>query len=212
MQGPLRLAAAVLLAGLLAVWLVKPIGDPCPDLDRLPQGSSATSSPSFSPPLTRTCTYTAAGGVQATSRYVPWLDWIVLVLLAAVLGGVARMVSPGARRERPPREEHAPREQPVHAERARREEPVHAERARQEEAGRDERAQRVEPVRDDRAPRAQAAPRRQQRAARLPRSREQPMPPESDAPPPPRRDPAERDAADRERARRERAERARRDR
>jgi len=110
----LRVAGAVLLAGVLAVWLVKPIGDPCPDLARLPQGATATSSPSFSPPLTRTCTYTAAAGVQVRASYVPWLDWVVLVLLAAAAGGAARMLSPGGRTphraERTPRAERPPKE------------------------------------------------------------------------------------------------------
>jgi len=46
-----RLAVAILLAGVLVVWLVKPIGDPCAQLDRLPHGSTAKSSPSFSPPI-----------------------------------------------------------------------------------------------------------------------------------------------------------------
>jgi hypothetical protein len=102
-QGPLRLAVAVLVVGVLVVWLVKPIGNPCPDLDRLTQGSTATSAPSFSPPLTRTCTYTAALGIEARVRYVPWLDWLVIALIAAVAGGVARLVSPAGRRPREPR-------------------------------------------------------------------------------------------------------------
>jgi hypothetical protein len=115
-QGPVRIAIAVLVAGFLVVWLVKPIGNPCPDLDRLPQGSSASSSPSFSPPGARTCTYTAAGGIRAESKYMPWLDWIVLLLLAAVAAAAVRVLSPvsgggGARAprgEREPRGERAP--------------------------------------------------------------------------------------------------------
>jgi len=96
-QGPLRIAIAIFLAGLLVVWLIKPIGDPCPDLRVLPSGSTASSSPSFSPPLTRTCTYLAAGGTRATARYVPWLDVLVLVLVAGVVAGVAAVISPAAR-------------------------------------------------------------------------------------------------------------------
>jgi len=108
-QGPLRLAVAIVVVGVLAVWLVKPIGDPCPDLDRLPQGSRAKSSPSFSPPLTRTCTYTAAIGIEARARYVPWMDWIVIVLIAGVAGAAAHFVSP-ATRSRAPRAPNLPRE------------------------------------------------------------------------------------------------------
>jgi hypothetical protein len=102
-------AVAILVVGVLAVWLVKPIGDPCPDIDRLPQGSSARSSPSFSPPLTRTCTYTAAIGIEARARYVPWLDWVVIVLLAALAGGLASVVSPAGRRAREDREQRSRR-------------------------------------------------------------------------------------------------------
>jgi hypothetical protein len=110
-----RLAIALLVVGLLVVWLVKPIGNPCPDLGRLPRGSTASSTPSFAPPLTRTCTYTAAGGVQAHARYVPWLDWIVLVLLAGLVGGVAGVVSPGARQTRGRAQERDPHPAPAKA-------------------------------------------------------------------------------------------------
>ncbi len=109
-QGPLRAAGAVFLLGFLAVWLIKPIGEPCPDLERLPPGSTASSSPSFVPPGARTCTYTAAGGTEATSKYVPWLDWIVLLLLAALAGGAVAIASPARRAERAPRPEPAERE------------------------------------------------------------------------------------------------------
>jgi hypothetical protein len=112
-QGPVRIAVAVFVAGFLVVWLIKPIGNPCPDLDRLPQGSSASSSPSFSPPGSRTCTYTAAGGIKAESKYMPWLDWIVLLLLAAVAGAAVSVLSPvsgGARAPRAPREPRVGRE------------------------------------------------------------------------------------------------------
>lgn len=88
---------AILLAGVLVVWLVKPIGDACPDLEQLPRGSTAGSSPSFSPPLTRTCTYMAAGGTRATSRYVPLLDWFVVLLVAAAVAGVAGLLAPATR-------------------------------------------------------------------------------------------------------------------
>ena len=140
-QGPLRAGVAVLLAGLLVVWLVKPIGDACPDLGRLPLGTTASSSPSFSPPLTRTCTYTTSGGIQAHSRYVPWLDWLLLVLLATLVVGAVRLVSPvggGSRepgRDRPPREPRAERAPPVSAER----DDAERERARRKRAERSDR-------------------------------------------------------------------------
>ncbi len=111
-QGPVRIAVAIFLAGVLVVWLVKPIGNACPDLNVVVAGSSASSSPSFSPPLTRTCTYTIAGGTRATARYVPWLDWLVLLVAAAAVAGVAGALSPAARGgggQRPPREDPAAR-------------------------------------------------------------------------------------------------------
>ncbi len=96
-QGPLRAAVAVFLVGFLFVWLVKPLSNPCPDLASLPQGSTASSSPSLAPPGSRTCTYTATAGIKATAKYVPWLDWIVLLLIAAAVAGVVRMLSPAGR-------------------------------------------------------------------------------------------------------------------
>jgi len=107
-QGPLRAAVAVLVVGFLVVWLVKPIGNPCPDLASLPSGSSASSSPSFSPPGSRTCTYTVPGGTQATAKHVPWLDWIVLALLAAAVAAAVRAASPEGRRARAGRSAAAP--------------------------------------------------------------------------------------------------------
>ena len=169
-QGPLRAGVAILIAGLLVVWLVKPIGDPCPDLGRLPPGSSASSAPSFAPPLTRTCTYTVTGGTQAHARYVPWLDWIVLLLVAALAAGAVRLASPGgsgrgeprpARRQRPPRAERAPRaervprgERPPRTERApRAERPPRGPRAAKDSGERD--AAERERARRERAERAQ---------------------------------------------------------
>jgi len=111
-QGPLRAAIAVFVVGFFVVWLVKPIGNPCPDLGSLPQGSSASSSPSLSPPGSRTCTYTASAGIEATSKYMPWLDWIVLLLVAAAVAGVVRAISPAGRGAREPRAERAPRGEP----------------------------------------------------------------------------------------------------
>jgi hypothetical protein len=125
----LRIAATVLVVGVLAVWLVAPIGNACPDLGRLPSGSTSSSSPSFSPPLTRQCTYTTADGTKARARYVPWLDWIVLALIAAVGATVAHFVSaPGRRPERPkpaPRERRPPPEpKPPRPQRERRQRPA----------------------------------------------------------------------------------------
>jgi hypothetical protein len=106
----LRIAATVVVLGALAVWLVAPVGNACPDLGRLPSGSSASSSPSLKPPLTRTCTYTTPEGTEAHARYVPWLDWILLVLLAAVAATVARLVgSSGGRAPRAPKAPAEPR-------------------------------------------------------------------------------------------------------
>ena len=146
-QGPVRAAVAVLVVGFLVVWLVKPIGNPCPDLASLPSGSTASSSPSFSPPGARTCTYTVAGGTEARVKHVPWLDWIVLVLLALAAGGAVRFLSPAGRqaregrlspREREPRADREPRASagrepsgPTERDAADRE------RARQERAARD---------------------------------------------------------------------------
>ena len=88
----LRIAATVFVLGVLAVWIVAPIGNACPDLDKLPQGSTSSSSPSLSPPLTRRCEYTTPEGTRAQARYVPWLDWLVLALVAGLAGGGARLV------------------------------------------------------------------------------------------------------------------------
>lgn len=116
-QGPLRAAVAIFVVGFLFVWLIKPIGNPCPDLSRLPAGSSASSSPSFSPPGSRTCTYTAAGGTKATAKHVPWLDWIVLLLLAAVMAVAVRALSPAGRLAPEDRRTRARAEPPSRAER-----------------------------------------------------------------------------------------------
>ena len=94
-----RVALVAFLLGALGVWLIRPIGDPCPDLGKLPAGSASTSAPSFAPPLTRTCTYTTAGGIDAHQRYVPVIDWIVLAVLAGVVGlGVALLGGSGSPR------------------------------------------------------------------------------------------------------------------
>lgn len=93
---PARVALVVFLVGALGVWLIAPIGNACPDIGKLPAGSRSSSAPSFSPPLTRTCTYTTAGGIEAHQRYVPIVDWIVLGVLAGVVGlGVALLGGPG---------------------------------------------------------------------------------------------------------------------
>ena len=96
----MRAGVAILLVGLLFVWLIRPIGNPCPDVDKLPSGSDGSSSPSFVPPLTRTCTYTTPDGTQARRRYVPVVDVAALLLLAGVVGGAIGLAGPGGRRER----------------------------------------------------------------------------------------------------------------
>ena len=220
-QGPLRAAVAVFVVGFLFVWLVKPLGNPCPDLASLPQGSTAGSSPSLAPPGSRTCTYTATAGIKATAKYVPWLDWIVLLLVAAAVAGVVRMLSPAgrsagraraARPEREPRAERPPRAERERAEREpRAEQPARAEREpRPERPARAERESRPErPARAEREPR----PERPARAERGPRadgpSRAERLPRSGPGGDPSRGAAGERDAGERERARQERAARDR---
>lgn len=94
-HGAVRAALAVFLLGVLGVWLIKPIGDPCSDIGRLPAGSESSSSPSFAPPLTRTCTYTTPDGTQARKRYVPVVDWLILAVVAGVAGVGVGLAGPG---------------------------------------------------------------------------------------------------------------------
>ena len=109
----MRAALAVFAVGVLGVWLVKPIGDACPDVGRLPAGSQSSSSPSFSPPLTRTCTYTTADGTEAHKRYVPVVDWLIVAVVAGVAGVGAGLAGSGTlqqeRAPKPPREPRASR-------------------------------------------------------------------------------------------------------
>jgi hypothetical protein len=92
-----RVALAVFVIGALGVWLIRPIGNACPDLGKLPAGSRSSSAPSFVPPLTRTCTYTTAGGIEAHQRYLPIVDWIVLAVVAGVAGlGVSLLGGSGS--------------------------------------------------------------------------------------------------------------------
>jgi hypothetical protein len=121
MSRPLRVAAFVFVLGFLVVWLIRPIGNPCPDRGALPQGSSKSSSPSFLPPGTRICTYTTPEGTKATFHYVPWLDWLVLAVLAGLAAVAVHLASrdaarppraarePRAQSRRPPREQRGPR-------------------------------------------------------------------------------------------------------
>jgi len=106
----MRAALAVFALGVLGVWLVKPIGDACPDVGRLPAGSQSSSSPSFAPPLTRTCTYTTIDGTQARQRYVPVVDWLIVAVVAGVVGAGVGLAGPGtARPERSPKPAREPR-------------------------------------------------------------------------------------------------------
>lgn len=138
-QGAVRAAVAVFLLGVLGVWLIKPIGNACPDLGRLPAGSQSSSSPSFAPPLTRTCTYTTVDGTQARKRYVPVVDWLILAVVAGVVGAGVGLAGPGT-----PAAERAPGPKRTQ---------------RPERAPRRERAQRPEPApRPERAQRPRRAP------------------------------------------------------
>jgi len=111
-RGALRAALAVFALGVLGVWLVKPIGDACPDVGRLPAGSQSSSSPSFAPPLTRTCTYTTADGTKARKRYVPVVDWLIVAVVAGVAGAGVGLAGPGTPRpERAPKQAREPRPQ-----------------------------------------------------------------------------------------------------
>jgi len=95
--GAVRSAGATLLLGVLVVWLIAPIGNACPDVDRLPAGSTGSSAPSFAPPLTRTCTYSTPEGTKARKRYLPVVDLLVLALIAGVVGGAIGLAGPGRR-------------------------------------------------------------------------------------------------------------------
>lgn len=110
--GAVRAGVAIFAIGLLFVWLLRPIGDACPDVDKLPSGSSGESAPSFAPPLTRTCTYSTPEGAQARTRYVPVLDLVVVALVAGVGGAAIGLAGPGRRRPLPPR---APKPRRPHA-------------------------------------------------------------------------------------------------
>jgi hypothetical protein len=95
--GAIRAGVAIFVIGLLFVWLIRPIGNPCPDVAKLPGGSKGSSAPSFAPPLTRTCTYSTPDGTQARKRYVPVLDVLGLAVVAGIVGGVIGLAGPGRR-------------------------------------------------------------------------------------------------------------------
>jgi hypothetical protein len=102
-MGGMRAGVAILLIGLLFVWLIRPVGNPCPDVDKLPSGSHGASAPSFAPPLTRTCTYSTPDGTQARRRYVPLVDLLALLVVASVAGGAIGLAGPGRRAPGPRR-------------------------------------------------------------------------------------------------------------
>lgn len=117
--GAIRAAAVVFLLGVLVVWLIRPIGSSCPDVDKLPAGSTGSSAPSFAPPLTRTCTYETPDGTQARKRYVPVVDWLLLAVIAGIAGAAVGLAGGGGGQPRAPRAERRPREQrPPRVERA----------------------------------------------------------------------------------------------
>ncbi len=180
MSPAVRAALAVFALGVLGVWLVKPIGDPCPDIGRLPAGSQSASSPSFAPPLTRTCTYTTADATKARQRYVPIVDWLIVAVVAGVVGAGVGLAGPGT-----PRPERTPKP------------------ARTPQPERTPKPQRTpKPEREPGTQRAARAPRparakRLARPAAAPRAKPAPAPPQS----------AEERAAERERERQERARR-----
>jgi hypothetical protein len=98
--GAFRAAGAIFLLGVLVVWLIRPIGNACPDVDKLPAGSTGSSAPSLTPPLTRTCTYSTPDGTKARQRYVPVVDVLVLAVIAGVVGGAIGLFGAGRRGKR----------------------------------------------------------------------------------------------------------------
>lgn len=123
MSGGVRAGVAILVVGLLFIWLIRPIGSACSDLDKLPSGSEGSSAPSFAPPLTRTCTYTTPEGTKARKRYVPVLDVVALLIVAGVAGGAIALLGAGGR-ERAPKPARAVKPpQPERAKRSARDEP-----------------------------------------------------------------------------------------
>ena len=93
--GAIRAGVVIFVIGLLFIWLIGPIGNACPDVDKLPSGSEGSSAPSFAPPLTRTCTYSTPDGTQARRRYVPVLDVVALLFVAGLVGGAIGLARAG---------------------------------------------------------------------------------------------------------------------
>lgn len=101
----LAVAAALFLAGAVLLWLgPMPIlaEDVC-DFGTVPEGTSATSGPAWSPPGAIECEYTTPGGRIVRTTYVPWFEWLALGIAALGAGLVAFLVvgaKPGTPRMR----------------------------------------------------------------------------------------------------------------
>ena len=85
---PVVLALCVFLLGFAFIWAgLVPHGDPlgfCPGAPQT-EGSSIGVEPALWPPGTTRCEYETAAG-RSSRAYVPWDEWIALILVAAAVG------------------------------------------------------------------------------------------------------------------------------